>query len=208
MRKRIILLLCVLACLQTSWAQNTMESIWQRYTDIKEYIANHTGTNDYDGSDWAEYYHVEARQFLPGTGGHKEDVYMYWNEREEEKIYPSHYLTFATTKYNYAAIEYYEEYLYDDDGNVAFIYAHDPYFSFKDSEGGKEYEFRFYLNKGKVIQAIIKHRDNGQEQYSEVYSGRSLRKEHLAVFEGYLEKSKRIHQMFIGIENEAYHYEE
>ena len=31
-----------------------------------------------------------------------------------------------TAKYNFAAREYYEEYLYDDKGQVMFIYAYTP----------------------------------------------------------------------------------
>ena len=68
----MILLLCLSAFLQIGWAQNTMESIRQRYSDIKDYIATHTGDNKNDGAEWGEYYHVVARQFLPGTGGHQE----------------------------------------------------------------------------------------------------------------------------------------
>ena len=168
MKKRMILLLCLSAFLQIGWAQNTMESIRQRYSAIKDYIATHTGDNKYDGAEWGEYYHVVARQFLPGTGGHQEDVYMYFDEREEEKIYPSHYMTFATSRYNFSAREYYEEYLYDKDGKVAFVYVHDPSTSFDEGTDDKEYEMRFYLNKGKLIRSIIKELKLDEKTYREI----------------------------------------
>ena len=206
MKKRMILLLCLSAFLQIGWAQNTMESIRQRYSDIKDYIATHTGDNKNDGAEWGEYYHVVARQFLPGTGGHQEDVYMYFDEREEEKIYPSHYLTFATSRYNYSAREYYEEYLYDKDGKVAFVYVHDPSTSFDEGTDDKEYEMRFYLNKGKLIMSIIKNRDFGQGEYKDVFSGANLERKYAPTYTLYLEKAEKIRQMFISIEKEAYDY--
>ena len=51
MKKRMILLLCLSALLQMGWAQNTMESIRQRYSDVKNYIATHTGDNKDDGAE-------------------------------------------------------------------------------------------------------------------------------------------------------------
>ena len=206
MRKKVVLLLCFAACLQSGWAQNTMESIRQRYGAIKDYIASHTGTNEDDGGEWAEFYHVEARQFLPGTGGHKEDVYMYFNEREEEKIYPSHYLNFATTKYNFSAREFYEEYLYDADGKVAFIYARYPDASFSEVLEDKEYEFRFYFNKGKLFRALIKNKDYGQQAYKDVYSGSAPNGEYTSLYQSLLGKAEKIRHMFIAIEKEAYDY--
>ena len=118
MKKRVFILLGLFVCLQAGWAQNTVESIRKRYSDMKEYISTKNEDNPMDGATWGEYYHLEARMFLPASGGHKENLYMYWDEREEEKIYPSHYITFATTKYNYSAMDYYEEFMYDKDGNT------------------------------------------------------------------------------------------
>ena len=208
MRRRLILLLCFAACLHQGWAQNAMESIRQRYAAIKEYIASHQGTNENDGAEWAEYYHLEARQFLPATGGHKEDVYMYWNEREEEKTYPSHYLHFATSKYNYSAIEYQEEYLYDEDGKVAFIYVHDPNWSRGEYDDGKEHEFRYYFNKGKLFHVIVKSRADRQQAFQETYAGSTLKSEYAPTYQQYLNKAEKIRLMFIAIEKEAYDYSE
>ncbi|MCR4602831.1 MAG: hypothetical protein K5683_04790 [Prevotella sp.] len=208
MKKTFFLLLGLLAFLQSGYAQNTIESIRQRYTDAKNYIASHTGQDEYDGAEWPEYYHVEARQFLPGTGGHKKDVYMYWAEREEEKIYASHYLTFASARYNYAASPYYEEYLYDDDGQLAFVYAIDPMVALEEMAPLQEYEFRFYLSKGKLLRAIIKRRASSEQPFTEVYTGTVLSEPFEAFLQRYLGAAKKIHQLFIDIEKEAYDYDE
>jgi len=209
MKKTLFLLLVLLAYLQPGYAQNTIESIRERYVAAKNYIATYTGDDDYDGSNWPEYYHVEARQFLPGTGGHKEDVYMYWGEREEEeKVYASHYLTFATTKYNYAAHQYYEEYLYDADGQLAFIYATDPAVSAGEMAPFEEYEFRFYLDRGKLLRAIIKSRANDQQSFTEVYTGTSLNEMFKDALQRYLGSGEKIRQLFIDIEKKAYSYDE
>ena len=84
MKKRIIALLCFAACLQVGWAQNTVESIRQRYNAMKEYIATHQGNDQYDGAEWGNWYHLEVRQWLPGTGGHVEETYFYYDEEEPE----------------------------------------------------------------------------------------------------------------------------
>ena len=208
MKKKITLLLCLAAIVQLGFAQNTVESIRKRYAGCKEYITTHNGDNQNDGAEWAEYYHVEARQFLPATGGHKEDLYMYFDEREEEKIYASHYITFATKKYNYAAREYYEEYMYDPDGNVAFIYAFDPMWSYGGNAADEQYEFRFYLNKGKLIQAVIKKRADGNQAFTDVFSGSNLGKEYVEVYKSYLGVAGDIKKLFENIEKEAYNYSE
>ena len=206
MNRKLFLLVCLAAWVLPGQAQNTVESIRQRYTQVKNYIETHKGTNDNDGSDWGEYYHMEARLFLPATGGHLEDVYMYMDEKESEEdvIYPPHFLTFATSKYNYAARQFYEEYLYDADGKLAFVYGYDPMTSFADNDPYMEYEFRFYLNKGKLIRAIVKRRANEQQPYTEVYSGTTLKREYTTVYEQYTSKAESILKMFKAIDNEAY----
>ena len=208
MRKTVFMLLCFLASMQLVRAQDALESIRQRYASIKKYIETHQGNNPYDGAEWAEFYHLQGQQMLPGTGGHKDDIYMYWDEREEEKIYPSHYLIFATRKYNYSAISYYEEYLYDENGELAFAYIHNPSWS-SDGEGEqKEYEFRFYLRKGRLIEAIIKSRDNEQQAYKELYKGPKLPTSYVNVFEEYIHQAEKLKRMFTEIEEVTYDYDE
>lgn len=204
-----IIMLCLAANVQWGWAQNTMASIRQRYADMKEYINTHNGTNDNDGAEWMECYHVEARHFLPATGGHKEDVYMYFGEKENpnDLIYAQHFLKFVTTKYNYAVREYYEEYLYDEDGNIAFIYALQPWLDI-DGDKDLDYEFRFYFNKGKLINTIVKKRPIGENNFVEEYSGATVRKAHQEFYQGFIAKSKAFMKMFKSMEEVMYNYSE
>ena len=115
---------------------------------------------------------------LPGSGGHIEDVYMYWEEKgegDEDLIYPPHVLTFAAKKYNFAARPYYEEYLFDSEGNLQFVYGYNPMWAPDESAEDEQYEFRFYLNKGKLIKAVIKKRADDKQPYKEVFSGTALK---------------------------------
>ena len=129
-RKTVIVTLLLLC---TGWtltasAQNTIESIRKTYQSVKEGIAQMSEDFPSEGIP-PEYYHLRVLQNLPGTGGHEENIRMYYGELESEEEgdpYPPHYLRFATAKYNYAAREFYEEYLYDDKGQVMFIYALTP----------------------------------------------------------------------------------
>ena len=208
MKKRLTLLLLLAAVMQLGWAQNTVESIRKRYADNKDYIATHQGDNANDGAEWGEYYHLEVSQFLPATGGHKEDVYMYFDEREEDKIYPSHYITFATKKYNFAAREYYEEYMFDSNGSVAFIYAYDPMWTPDENGADEQYEFRFYLNKGKLLKAIVKKRAEDNLPFTEVFSGATLKPAYSDVLEARKDTAEKIKQLFVTIEEDAYNYGE
>lgn len=203
-----ILMFCLAAHVEWGWAQNTESSIRQRYTAIKEYINSHNGTNDNDGSEFLECYHVEARLFLPASGGHKENVYMYFDEKEEEKVYPSHILNFVTTKYNYAVRDYYEEYLYDADGNIAFIYAMHPWLSFKDGDEDMDYEFRFYFNKGKLLKTIVKKSAIGQNAFVEEYSGTTVKNIHQDFYQSFIARSKEFMNLFNTVEQTMYNYSE
>ena len=121
------LLLCV-AWTQTVHAQNTIESIRKEYQSVKGWIEMMSDSFPQDGIP-PEYYELTVKQNLPATGGHEEKIRMYYGELEPEEEgdpYPPHFLRFASAKYNYAARVFYEEYLYDDKGQVMFIYALTP----------------------------------------------------------------------------------
>lgn len=200
----IPILLCFFACLQ-GFAQNTVESIRQRYTDMKEYITSHTGEQLYDGADFGEFYHLQARQWLPGTGGHLEDTYLYWDEVDnDDYIYKPHYVKFVTKKFNYAARDYYQEFLYDPDGSVAFIYAFDPMTQFEDDTDDMQYEFRFYLDKGRLIKAIVKRKGYDDSEFQEIWSGTKLKPLYKSCFDEYMSTARAMRTLFINIEKEAY----
>ena len=203
---RIVVLLLLASTLHAGWAQNTVESIRQRYAEMKKYVSTHTGDNLNDGADFGEYYHLEARQWLPGTGGHVEHTYLYYSEKETEDgvIYAPHYLTFATKRFNYAAREYYQEFLYDADGKVAFIYAYDPMTSFEGDNDDKQYEFRFYFSQGRLIRAIVKNKNYDEKEYRQVYTGTTLKSVYQSEYDNLLEAARALHQLFADIEKEAY----
>ena len=145
------LLLLGLCWTLTANGQNTVESIRKAYQSTKEGIALMSDNFPSDGIP-PEYYHLHVMQNLPGTGPHSEDIRMYYGELEPEEEgdpYPPHYLRFATSKYNYAAREFYEEYLYDDKGQLMFIYALTP-----DVEGGGDiwpYELRMWFDGKRLL---------------------------------------------------------
>ena len=109
-------------------AQNSIESIRKEYQGVQQWINQMSENFPSDGIP-SEYYDLRVEQNLPGTGPHHESIRMYYGELEPEEEgdpYPPHYLRFARVKYNYAAREYYEEYLFDDKGNLMFVYAITP----------------------------------------------------------------------------------
>ena len=204
MKKLLVFLLA--SSLHVALAQNTVESIRQRYASAKEYARTHIGDDLNDGAEFGEYYHLEARQWLPATGGHIEHTYLYYSEQEADDsvIYKPHYLYFATTRFNYAAREYYQEYLYDADGNIAFIYAYEPMEQLDGDEDFKEYEFRFYFSRGRLIKSLIKRKAYSDTDFQQVYSSNTLKPLYKDNYSQLLQKSQELHQLFIDIEKEAY----
>ena len=207
MKKRFsLLMLLTVLSLHAAWAQNTIESIRQRYAEAKEYARTHTGSDLYDGADFGEYYHLESRQWLPGTGGHIEHTYMYYGEVDcdEDVIYKPHWLTFVTKRFNYAAREYYQEFLYDIDGKVVFIYAYDPMTQLEGDESDNQYEFRFYFSKGRPMKAIVKRKHGDDKEFRQVYDDNTIRPAYLEQYYELLKASHTMHQLFVDIEKEAY----
>ena len=205
--KRILFLSLFLAVsLSSAFSQNTLSSIRQRYALMKEYIASHQGDNQYDGADWGNWYYLKVRQWLPATAGHVEDVYMYYGEGEtdEGEVYAPHYLKFLTTSFNNAARKYYQEYLYDADGSIAFIYAYDPMTSLDGDDAEEEYELRFYFDKGKLLRAIIKRKAAGDESFREVFAGKALPQAYSEELEMLQASARKYHQLFTDIDGKVY----
>jgi hypothetical protein len=186
----ITLLLCV-AWVLTVNAQNTVESIRKVYQDVHEWIAQMgTGLP-------SEYFDLHVVQNLPATGPHLEDVKMYWGERDDDEIYPSHFLRFATVKYNFAAREFYEEYLYDDDGKIAFIYARTPD---ADEDLSTLHDLRFYFSNGKLIRATVKSGPLDATELKDIYSGTTVPKQYDRIYQSLLASVKNYMNLFESIE--------
>ena len=182
--KTIIITMLLVLSAQGAVAQQTIEDIRKAYAGVVEYIG--MMSDDFPGEGIPpEYYHLHASQMLPATGMHKEDIRLYYYDVEEEnedepRIYPLHYLRFATTKYNYAAREFYEEYLYDEKGQLMFVYAINP----DVSENMLPYELRLWYDGKRLLRFNAKKFDSTQtyfdiktlkqDSFKDEYTGKTI----------------------------------
>jgi hypothetical protein len=121
---------------------------------------------------------------------------MYYQEQRDSdsQIYPSLYLDFAVKKYNFAAREYYEEYLYDAQGRIQFIYATSPILDFEN-----DYEFRLYFSGGQLVEFLVKRRPQGKGEYTTVYTGKTVPEEYQSSYDGYYSTSQSVMRIFNAI---------
>lgn len=211
MRRTIIMNLLLVGCLQVVLAQNTIESIRKVYQAQKTVIAEMAEDYPYDGYPPA-YYNLSVVMNLPATGLHHENIRMYFGEVEQDEEeydpYPKHFLSFLTTKYNFAAREFYEEYLYDLNGKVMFIYAQTP-----DIEMGSMHELRLYFDGEKLLRLNVKEckdltsfDDTAVKKagFKDVYTGTAIPEAYQEPCRMYREKAKQYLGMFKSIDNTVY----
>ena len=139
---------------------NTVESIRKAYQEVHEMMARMMPDKEGMSAMPPEYFDLHVVQNLPATGPHKENIRMYYGElppKEEGDPYPPHYLRFATSKYNYAAREFYEEYLYDDKGQVMFIYVLTPDVNLSEMV---PYELRMWFDGKRLLRFNAKKFDS------------------------------------------------
>ena len=161
-----------------------------------------------------EYFDLQVVQNLPATGGHKENIRMYYGELEPEEEgdpYPPHYLRFTTAKYNFAAREFYEEYLYDDKGQVMFIYALTPDVTLGEFT---PYELRMWFDGKRLLRFMAKRYDGQPGNLDITMLRKSTFKEEFtgsAIPEKFREETGRLQQraqrfltMFKGIDDNTY----
>jgi hypothetical protein len=193
-RKKIFTLLICVAWAMTAGAQNSVESIRKAYQDVHKMIDQMTPDADGMWETPPEYFDLKVVQNLPGTGPHEEKIRMYYGELESEEEgnpYPPHYLRFTTAKYNFAAREFYEEYLYDDKGQVMFIYALTP-------DVGDElipYELRMWFDGKRLLRFTAK-----KSTLKDVYSGLTIPELYLSEAERCQQRAQRYLLMFKGID--------
>ena len=110
-----------------------------------------------------------------------------------------HYLQFTTAKYNFAAREFYEEYLYDDRGQVMFIYARTP-----DVDSGFVvlYELRMWFDNGHLLRFTAK-REEGKA-FKEIYSGTTIPEMYQSETDRCRQRAQRFLTMFKGIDDNTY----
>ena len=176
MKQIALTLILALGCLaETAKAQDAKAAIRQHYAAAKAYVEQQQQVEA--GGDFypvTQCFSVQVKQNLPGTGYHQEDVKLYYREEQDS-----------------AARTYYEEYLYDQQGRIEFIYAALP-----DLDEGKDYELRFYFSKGELIETIVKSRPMGGSEFETVYQGKTVPKAYSDNYESRLGAAKGIMDLF------------
>ena len=203
MRNRIafFFILCCMSVQMTS-AQDLKGAIREHYTAVKQMIANYAQL-EAEGEKYPvnECYKVKIKQNLPGTGLHEEDVLMYYDEVEgSDEVYPAHWLEYVSSSYNYAATKFYQEFLFDKDGHITFIYALNP-----TVEDGKENEFRLYFDKGKLFDVLVKSRKVGEKDFTQEYTGKTLPLKYHTFYQQYADDVAKYGRLFEAIDGAAHH---
>ena len=206
------LLLCIAGVLSVS-AQNTVESIRKEYQNVHEWMAQMGDNFPSDGIP-PEYFDLRVVQNLPATGPHQENIRMYYGELESEEEgdpYPPHYLRFVTAKYNFAAREFYEEYLYDDKGQVMFIYAITPDVTFGDII---PYELRMWFDGKQLLRFNAKKYNDSMTDFNistlkkgsfkDEYIGKKIPELYQNEAERCQLRAQRFLTMFKGIDDNTY----
>jgi len=200
MKRTLLILLAFMALVQMVSAQDIIENIRKHYNDTKAWVDGMADPYQFpldmndDKPNAPAYYLVNIEENYPGTGMHHEKVYIYHVDvegSEEGEVFPPQRIDFAKTNYNFAAREFYEEYLYDKKGRVEFIYASQCV-----DEVFQDTEFRFYFNAGKLIKVVIKTRANHEDEYKETYSGTKVPEQYKQEYNSLVNKASHVKKMF------------
>ena len=201
MKQIILVISLLLLSTLTTQAQDAKQAIRQHYADVKAQVAQ-IQEIEKSGDQYPvpQTYTVVIKQNLPATGYHEETLQMFYREELEsdEQIYADLYLDFATQKYNFAAREYYQEYLYDKQGRIEFIYATEP-----DVINGIDYEYRFYFSQGRLIDVLVKSRKTGEGEttFNTVYQGKTVPVQYSDEYKNRVASSKSIMTVFKSIDS-------
>ena len=184
-------------------AQNTVESIRKEYQEMQQHIKQMMDPESFVPK---EFYNLIVHQNLPGTGPHEENIHLYYieDEEDEDKIYAPHYLRFATTKYNYAARPFYEEFLYNKNGDVLFIYGRKF-----DNDVTKLYEFRMWYNGNRLLQVMVKSDESNypdKPEFKDLYTGKTIPEQFTSECSELETEAKMMKDLFKDIESSRYSY--
>lgn len=205
--KRIIIFIGMMACVLTVSAQDAVSAIRKHYTETQEMVKQYAEWEK--EGEWTMpcpmYYEVNIKQNLPGTGYHKEWIRLYFYEKENEEWEADEPMLFrnihfVTAKYNYAAREFYDEYLFDEKGNLEFIFACNA--DIDDFKGG---EYRFYFKDGKLIKVIVSVRNLETEKYEQKYTGAKVPAEYDSDYKNYLGSAEHYKDLFKTIDAGTVH---
>ena len=207
MKRILFFILMTASCVPVLWAQDAVSAIRKHYAEAQEMVAQYAAYEK--EGEWSMpcpmYYEVNVKQNLPGTGYHKERIrlYFYEDECDEENTdgtLLSRSLHFVTWKYNYAAREFYEEYLYDKQGNIEFAYIRNA-----DMDHFKGGELRCYFQNGKLFKVLVSIRNQDTEKYEQKYAGATVPKEYASVYQGCQYEVNRFKRLFKEIDGETFH---
>ena len=205
--KRIIIFIGMMACVLTVSAQDAVSAIRKHYTETQEMVKQYAEWEK--EGEWTMpcpmYYEVNIKQNLPGTGYHKEWIRLYFYEKENYEGQPDEPMLFrnihfVTAKYNYAAREFYDEYLFDEKGNLEFIFARNA--DIDDFKGG---EYRFYFKDGKLIKVIVSVRNLETEKYEQKYTGAKVPADYESDYNNYLGSAEHYKELFKTIDAGTFH---
>mgnify|MGYP006958158368 FL=1 len=205
--KRIIIFIGMMACVLTVSAQDAVSAIRKHYTETQEMVKQYAEWEK--EGEWTMpcpmYYEVNIKQNLPGTGYHKEWIRLYFYEKENEEREADEPMLFrnihfVTAKYNYAAREFYDEYLFDEKGNLEFIFARNA--DIDDFKGG---EYRFYFKDGKLIKVIVSVRNLETEKYEQKYTGAKVPADYESDYNNYLGSAEHYKELFKTIDAGTFH---
>ena len=205
--KRIIIFIEMMACVLTVSAQDAVSAIRKHYTETQEMVKQYAEWEK--EGEWTMpcpmYYEVNIKQNLPGTGYHKEWIRLYFYEKENEEWEADEPMLFrnihfVTAKYNYAAREFYDEYLFDEKGNLEFIFARNA--DIDDFKGG---EYRFYFKDGKLIKVIVSVRNLETEKYEQKYTGAKVPADYESDYNNYLGSAEHYKELFKTIDAGTFH---
>ena len=194
MTHRIFITLIICLAATSAMAQQTVQSIRERYTAIHEVMQQMTPDKDGETMLPKEYIDLDVYQNLPGTGGHNERIRLWYGYLEDgnDVIYPPRYLSFATSKYNYAAREFYEEYLYDEKGNLLFVYAKTPDVEHSDMY---TFELRLWFNGKQLLRFNAKNHEG-----KEVYKGTKIPENFQSEVNRVKDRGVQLLEMFKGLD--------
>ena len=211
MKKVLLFVVFAVSVLPMAFAQDPVAGIRQRYAAVKAHIEDMMQEDGWPPS----YYEANVVENLPGTGPHKENIKMFYDvdeakaaEAEEGEdfdvdlhVHPPVWLHFVMVSYNFAARNFYEEYLLDKNGKPEFIYGLIPY-----DDDDMDREFRFYFDDGKLIRCVVKRRATGTEEpFAEEYSGTKLLETYEDYYNGYVSKLPHFLRLFEAVDKVTYY---
>lgn len=192
---RIFITLSIYLIATSAMAQKyTVQSIRERYNAVHEVMRQMTPDKDGETMLPKEYIDLDVYQNLPGTGGHNERIRLWYGYLEDgdDVIYPPRYLSFATSKYNYAAREFYEEYLYDEKGNLLFVYAKTPDVEHSDMY---PFELRLWFDGKQLLRFNAKN-----HEAKEVYTGTDIPEKFKSEVNRIKDRGAQLLEMFKGLD--------